>query len=85
MSTEQEVIERQVAALGTPGPKYCKASRGVIVLWHGTDAVNAYRLPGWEQIGHWNIDFGSNTSQEQKLVIVEDNIDRHLEEESYPW
>ena len=81
--TSQAAVERSVDAC--QGSKYSKAVDGrVTCIWTGGSAVNAYSLPDWEQIGHWNIEFEENLSYKEKLKIVKENINRHIEEENYP-
>lgn len=83
--TSNAAVERQVAAMGEAGPKYSKAVDGKItVLWHGGSSVNAYSLPDWEQIGHWNIEFEEGLDFDAQTEVVKANIDRHIAEENYP-
>jgi len=80
--TSRSAIERQVAAV--ENTKYSKSQNGVICIWSGGSAVNAYSLPDWEQIGHWNIEFPEGLDFDGQKEIVKENIDQHMEEENYP-
>lgn len=82
--TSRSAIERQVAAV--ENSKYSKSdgTQQVICIWSGGSAVNAYSLPDWEQIGHWNIEFPEGLDFDGQKEIVKENIDRHMEEQNYP-
>jgi len=64
--------------------KMC-GTQGVMVIWKGGSAVNAYTPPGWEQIGLWNIEFEKGLDDEGQMAVVKENIDRHMDERNYPF
>jgi hypothetical protein len=66
------------------GSKYSVATNGVQVIWKGGSAINAYSLPDYHQIGHWNIEFPEGLSYDEQKEIVKANIAEHIEEWNFP-
>jgi hypothetical protein len=66
------------------GSKYSFATGGVQVIWKGGSAVNAYSVPDYHQIGHWNIEFPEGLSYDEQKEIVKANIADHIAEWNFP-